>query len=80
MRDLRIRRRQAGERRNVSDRLSLEVPAAAAAVPGARRAITRLCEHLGLAGDKELADSASVSTRPSRGTRVAMRFAIPHTA
>ena len=51
MRDLRIRLRQAGELRNVSDRLSLEVPAAAAAVPGARRAITRLCEHLGLAGE-----------------------------
>jgi anti-sigma regulatory factor (Ser/Thr protein kinase) len=133
------------ERRNVSDRLSLEVPAAAAAVPGARRAITRMCEHLGLTGElterirlavteactncvlhaygdaasatfavearvdgdwlllvvrdygqgmtpgrhrgdtlnlglhllEELADSASVSTRPGRGTRVAMRFAIP---
>ena len=148
MRDLRIRLRQAGELRNVSDRLSLEVPAAAAAVPGARRAITRLCEHLGLAGEltdrirlavteactncvlhaygdattatfavearvdgdwlllvvrdyghgmtpgrhrgdtlklglhliEELADSASVSTRPGRGTRVAMRFAIPPAA
>ena len=51
MRDLRIRLRQAGELRNVSGRLSMEVPAAAAAVPGARRAITRLCEHLGLAGE-----------------------------
>ena len=132
----------------MSDRLSLEVPAAAAAVPGARRAITRLCEHLGLAGElterirlavteactncvlhaygdattatfavearvegdwlllvvrdhgqgmvagraredalrlglrliRELADSASVSTRPGRGTRVAMRFAITRAA
>lgn len=130
----------------VSDRLSIEVPAAAAAVPSARRAVTRLCEHLGLAGDlterirlaaseacancvqhayddgpnstfavearvegdtlllvvrdygqgidygrparpdtlrlglrliEELADSASVSSRRGRGTRVAMRFALP---
>jgi anti-sigma regulatory factor (Ser/Thr protein kinase) len=132
----------------VSDRLSLEVPAAAAAVPGARRAITSLCQHLGLAGElterirlavteactncvlhaygdattatfavearvqgdwlllvvrdygqgmaperargdalhlglrliQELADNASVSTRPGRGTRVAMRFAITRAA
>lgn len=144
MRDLRIRRRRAWALPSVSDRLSLEVPAAAAAVPGARRAITSLCQYLGLAGDlterirlavteactncvlhaygdapsatfavearvegdslllvvrdygqgivpgrpradtlnlglrliEELADSASVSTRPGRGTRVAMRFAI----
>jgi anti-sigma regulatory factor (Ser/Thr protein kinase) len=128
----------------VPERLSMEVRAAPEAVPGARRAVTRLCEHLGLTrelterirlaateactncvlhaydhapsstfalearveGDvlvlvvrdygqgmrgrpvhadtlhlglrliEELADSASVSTRPGRGTRVAMRFSL----
>jgi serine/threonine-protein kinase RsbW len=118
----------------------MEVPAAAAAVPGARRAVTKLCEHLGLGGDlterirlaateactncvlhaydgegtfalearveedvlllvvrdhgngilgnrarsdtlrlglkliEQLADSATVSSSPGHGTRVAMRF------
>jgi anti-sigma regulatory factor (Ser/Thr protein kinase) len=135
----------------VSSHLSLEVPAAAAAVPGARIAVTELCERLGLGsqlterirlaateactncvlhaydgdgpnatfaldahvdGDalllvvrdfghgllaaraggsrdtlhlglqliEELADSASVSSSPGHGTRVAMRFALPSTA
>jgi stage II sporulation protein AB (anti-sigma F factor) len=148
MRDLRIRSPADREWRSVRDRLSLEVPAAAAAVPGARRAVTTMCQHLGLAGElterirlavteactncvlhaygdahtatfavearvegdslllvvrdygqgivpgrprgdtlnlglrliEELADSASVSTRPGRGTRVAMRFAITRAA
>jgi anti-sigma regulatory factor (Ser/Thr protein kinase) len=35
----------------VSSHLSLEVPAAAAAVPGARVAVTELCERLGLGGE-----------------------------
>lgn len=125
--------------------LSMEVPAAAAAVAGARFAVTRLCERLGLGLDlterirlaateactncvlhaydgegpnatfaldarvegdvlvlvvrdhghgllstrpradtlrlglkliEELADSASVSSSPGNGTRVAMRFAL----
>jgi stage II sporulation protein AB (anti-sigma F factor) len=129
----------------VTDRLSMEVRAAPDAVPSARRAVTSLCEHLGLAGElterirlaateactncvlhaygdapnstfalearvegstlvvvvrdygrgllygrsgradtlrlglrliEELADSSSVSTRPGRGTRVAMRFSL----
>ncbi|MDP9258945.1 MAG: ATP-binding protein [Actinomycetota bacterium] len=36
--------------------------------------------HVGLRLIRELADSASVSTRPGRGTRVAMRFAITRAA
>ena len=130
----------------MSSRLRMEVPAAPAAVPSARGAVTRLCEHLGIEGElterirlatteacsncvrhayrdddagstfalearveqdtfvlvvrdygrgiaagggsrpdslrlglrliEELADSASFSSRPGRGTRVAMRFAM----
>jgi anti-sigma regulatory factor (Ser/Thr protein kinase) len=130
----------------MSSRLRMEVPAAPAAVPSARGAVTRLCEHLGIEGElterirlatteacsncvrhayregdagstlalearvehdtfvlvvrdygqgitagrpsrpgslrlglrmiEELADSSSISSRPGRGTRVAMRFAM----
>jgi stage II sporulation protein AB (anti-sigma F factor) len=35
----------------VSDRISIEIPAAATAVPSARSAVTRLCQHLGLGGE-----------------------------
>jgi anti-sigma regulatory factor (Ser/Thr protein kinase) len=128
-------------------RLSMEVPAAPAAVTRVRGAVTHFCEHLGLSGEladrirlatteactncvlhayedddshstfaldarieggtlllvvrdhgqgiagshgnrpdtlqlgmgliEQLADSSCVSSRPGRGTRVAMRFAIP---
>jgi anti-sigma regulatory factor (Ser/Thr protein kinase) len=45
--------------------------------PGRQRGDTL---NVGLDLIEELADSASVSTRPGRGTRVAMRFAIPPAA
>jgi anti-sigma regulatory factor (Ser/Thr protein kinase) len=131
----------------MSSRLRIEVPVEPAAVPSARGAVTRLCEHLGIGGElaerirlatteactncvlhayrddddagstfalearveddtfvlvvrdygrgiaasgssrpdslrlglrliDELADSSSISSRPGRGTRVAMRFAM----
>jgi anti-sigma regulatory factor (Ser/Thr protein kinase) len=44
----------------VSSRFCIEVPAAPGAVPGARRAITRFCEHLGLG--RELADRIRLAT------------------
>src|ERR1700704_5655510 len=47
-------------RPRVSSRFCIEVPAALRAVPGARRAITRFCEHLGLG--RELADRIRLAT------------------